>query len=470
MPTVSTRSLRLALALGAVLLVGAVLRTHQLGAESLWLDEAYSVVTSRESLPAIVGETARDVHPPLYYFSLHAWMLAAGESEAGARALSVIFSLATVLVAFRLAARLFDPVTAIVTAALLAVLPFQIEFAQEARMYALLALLSTLSMTSFVSLAERAHARTLAGYVVWTTLALYTHVYALFLVAVQACAVGLTWWRDRDAGRVWIVRWLAGAAAVAILFLPWAFVIVHQVQRGQNGSWIPRPASFELVWTLLAFSGSVPLLVVLVPVVLFGMSRVYRDRRRDGPVDAFALSCLWMTVPVFVPFALSQFSLPIFAPKYAIASSLPFAMFAARGVAALSREWRWAAVGVIAMATIASPVSHFAVVHKDGWRSVVGQIEAAAGPDDVVLLYPAFNEIPFEYYSRSDLRLKPVDLDGTTPVGEAMRQAIGDARRVWLVIRKNDAVAADLARAVGAALTEKFRSDVPGLEAYLFVK
>ena len=468
-PNVSTRNL-LALALGAIVAFGAVLRLHHLGAESLWLDEAYSVATARESLPGIVGETARDVHPPLYYFGLHAWMLAAGETEAGARALSVLFSLATIVVAYRLARKLFDSTTAIVTAALLAVLPFQIEFAQEARMYALLALLSTLSMTSFVSLAERAQPRALAGYVVWTTLALYTHVYGLLLIAVQACAMGLALWRHREGARAWVLRWAAGAAATGILFLPWMFVIVEQIRRGQNGSWIPRPTSFELVWTLVAFAGSVPLLCVLVPTAVFGLHHVWRDRPRAGMVDAFTLSWLWMIVPVLVPFVLSRFSWPIFAPKYAIASSVPFVMLAARGVSALSRQRRWAVVALIAAATAVSPASHFAVVHKDGWRSVVGQIEAAAGPDDLVLLYPAFNQIPFEYYSRNDLRLKPVDLNAGMPLADAMKNAIGDARRVWLVIRKNDAVATDVARALGLTLTQTSRSDVPGLETYLFVK
>jgi len=58
-----------------VLIAGATLRIVKLGSESLWLDEAYSIYTSQESLPAIVQETSKDVHPPLYYLQLSLWAL-----------------------------------------------------------------------------------------------------------------------------------------------------------------------------------------------------------------------------------------------------------------------------------------------------------------------------------------------------------------------------------------------------------
>src|ERR1700757_5451889 len=94
-----------------VLISGAALRIVKLGSESLWLDEAYSIYTSQESLPAIVQETSKDVHPPLYYFVLHYWIRSFGISEFAVRFLSVIFGVMAIAAIYKLASTLFDPMT-----------------------------------------------------------------------------------------------------------------------------------------------------------------------------------------------------------------------------------------------------------------------------------------------------------------------------------------------------------------------
>ena len=176
-----TRGLQVGLLLTVV--AGAGLRVLNLGAESLWVDEAWSIQAASKPVDEIAAWTATDVHPPLYYWLLHFWIAFAGPSEAGARLLSAILSTLTILALYRLAARLFEPRVGLAAAALLAVSPFHIAAAQEARMYALLALLGVLSMDSFLRLidpATRRRAITGVVYAIVTALALYTHVYAFF--------------------------------------------------------------------------------------------------------------------------------------------------------------------------------------------------------------------------------------------------------------------------------------------------
>ena len=105
------------------------LRVLHLGTESLWLDEAISVTIANDSFARIVDEAAKDVHPPFYYFLLRVWLLAAHPTEAGARLLSVLLGLLLIVSAYALARRLAGRGAALVTAALLALSPFQIQFA-----------------------------------------------------------------------------------------------------------------------------------------------------------------------------------------------------------------------------------------------------------------------------------------------------------------------------------------------------
>jgi len=50
----------------AALLGGFALRLYQLGAESLWYDEAVSVWLAQKPLAAMIAHTAGDIHPPGY--------------------------------------------------------------------------------------------------------------------------------------------------------------------------------------------------------------------------------------------------------------------------------------------------------------------------------------------------------------------------------------------------------------------
>ena len=74
-------------------------------------------------LDEIVSIAAKDVHPPLYYLLLHFWTALFGQTESAARMLSVVFSVLTVFVIYRIALMLFDLRIAILTALLSALAP-----------------------------------------------------------------------------------------------------------------------------------------------------------------------------------------------------------------------------------------------------------------------------------------------------------------------------------------------------------
>ena len=68
--------------------------------QSLWRDEAFSVMLARHSLLDIVRLSAGDFTPPLYYILLHVWMTFFGSSEIAVRLLSFVFHIATAVAGF----------------------------------------------------------------------------------------------------------------------------------------------------------------------------------------------------------------------------------------------------------------------------------------------------------------------------------------------------------------------------------
>ena len=311
------------------MVLGAALRLHTLGAESLWLDEACSIEAAQKSLAGIVEYTADDVHPPLYYWVLHYWIQVAGRSEFALRLLSVVFSLLTIGLASRLAARLFGPGTALVAAVLLVFSPFHLAAAQEARMYAMLACLSAWSLSMLVRLLDdRAPSSgTVIACALATAMMLYTHVYGFFTFGAQILLVSAAAiFQSRGTKAQWKAAALAQALAF-VLFLPWLPVFFVQVFHVQDSFWIPPMPAAELGRALIAFAGG-PMAVVLLPLALFA---VVKDR--GSRWTWFLL--IWAAAPVLVPFAVSVVSSPIFLTKYSIAGSVALLLLAARGATLL---------------------------------------------------------------------------------------------------------------------------------------
>ena len=138
----------LTLALGTVLALATMLRLHELGARSLWVDELVSVGLATQDLGTILfvlyGEEA---NMTLYYLVMRGWVLlvGGGASEAWMRLPSALFGVASLWALYRLGADLDRPPTGVLAALLGAVNAYHVGMSQEARAYSLWALFTTLS-------------------------------------------------------------------------------------------------------------------------------------------------------------------------------------------------------------------------------------------------------------------------------------------------------------------------------------
>src|SRR5262249_5450393 len=96
-----------------------------------------------------------------------------------------LFSVVTLPAIYKLGRLLFDRKTALFATALLTVNAYHIRYAQEARSYALLMFLGTLSSLFFLGAIQKPFPRTFVFYVITSALAVYAHFYALLLIAAH---------------------------------------------------------------------------------------------------------------------------------------------------------------------------------------------------------------------------------------------------------------------------------------------
>src|SRR5918993_1174148 len=176
-------------ALPFIVLIAAALRLYGIGRQSLWFDEAASVRIVRQGwgeMFAAIKDAERI--PPLHYVLLWGWVRVFGHAEWSVRLPSALAGIGSVWALYALTKRLFGNGAAFVAALLLAVAPYQISYAQEARAYTLMVLLSLLSCWLFVRVldADEPKARFDAAYVLAGAAALYSHLYAVFALLAQA--------------------------------------------------------------------------------------------------------------------------------------------------------------------------------------------------------------------------------------------------------------------------------------------
>lgn len=225
--------------------------------------------------------------PPLYYALAWLWTQLTGTGEAGLRSFSAIAGVATVPVAYLIGADLRDQRAGFAAAALVAVNPMLLWYSQEARDYSLLVLLTAVATLYFVRALASGGRRDLALWGVFAALALATHYFAIFPLALQA---GWLWRRLRRRALAGI--WIPLAAGLALTPL-----LVHQMALG-HAEWIgDRSLGHRLLETGATFAigetgdivarpenvlpAVVPLLAALAALALLAI-RGDRAERRGG--------------------------------------------------------------------------------------------------------------------------------------------------------------------------------------------
>ncbi len=174
-----------------LLILGFGIRAYHLDAQALWSDEIHSTTFAAMSVPDLIRETRFvDPHPPLYYLTLKFWLKLVSDTDYTVRWPSVAGSVLAIPAGAVLARRIGGRTAGIIAALLLAGSPLLVLYAQEARMYGLLLATSTIATLRFHLAMERGSWRTWLAYALSALLALYSHYYAVPLIALH---VFLAW-------------------------------------------------------------------------------------------------------------------------------------------------------------------------------------------------------------------------------------------------------------------------------------
>jgi mannosyltransferase len=389
----------------------AALRFGVLRQQSFWFDEAATIDLVHRSFWGMLKAIPNDEStPPLYYALAWGWSKAFGTGELGLRSLSALFGTATVPTSYA-AARVFVSRRAgLFAAAIVACSPLLVWYSQEARGYALLALLSALSVVAFGRALQEPAARRFAAWAVVACAALGTHYFAVFLVAAEGVWLVCAHARRRSA-------WVAAAATASFSAL------LFPLARHQNGEdrtdWITgrplrgrvREAVQQFVTGQYTPSHHAALLAALAAAVLALGALVWlaEGRQRRGAAVVLALGGLALLAPL----ALAPTSFDKFYYRNLIGAFVVLAI----GFACVFASRRAPRCGLVVVAlvcvielTALVVVARRPSLQRDDWRTAVKVLVPSDLPV-AVLTDPWWERSAIEAY-RPDVR--PMTSSGAT--------------------------------------------------------
>lgn len=414
-----------------IALIATILRSLSITKADIWHDEGYTAMMTAHPPLEIIRLAVQDFHPPLYALAVHAWSALFGTSELALRSLSLVCGVVTVVLIYFIMKRLrFSEATARVATLLAAFAPFLIRYSQEARMYAMAAVLvCAATLVMLIAIDYKGH-QTRKKHLIWwlaygvlMTAAIYTHYYAGFIVFAH---VGYAWYRYGGLKKlVSTPAWWIGNLTTVALFLPWVPIAIAQFSRVQKGYWIPPVDAETIPNTLMQFtsfssnllnSGIEFLLVTLFACIVTAV--IMKTPKAERPSIWFVVA--WIFTPLLIAFFISVVKQPVYYDRYFIYSAAGFSCLVAILIMNSRAKTVLKAGLVTAVLTLScSGILQVANAANHQMSTVANYVATHAAPGDLIISGELYTYFDFSYYNTSELPVHLYSKEKLIQTGES---------------------------------------------------
>ncbi len=374
--------------LALILLIGAFLRFYDLGGQSLWNDELSSWRrASYDTIDKVIKKGAgEDVHPPGYYLILH-MVQRVSDTEFALRLPSAVAGVLSLLVIYLLGRRIWSDREGLIAAALMAVVWAPIRYSQEARSYALLMLVTMLSIWAWMTMLREIErkGRVTLEQALWYVLPaaglMYLHYFGVLMVGLQALGAGAFALRKRH--RQGSLSHLAGIyVAIGLIYLPWMGNFFEDLTQSKSWMESPDEAESSTLWSYLKFlfnhqGGVAGLMALLVlGAGAWGLVQARSAGKLNFTVRTrWGLVALWAFTPYAVTWLQSVLATPVLSNRNLLISAPAIYLLVGRAITALplrSRVQAGLAVVVVAIAGISfSSKNYYSKPNRQQYRELV---------------------------------------------------------------------------------------------------
>jgi mannosyltransferase len=395
------------------------------------VDEAWSWAWTHLSFPDLLRLSLGYPHPPLYHSLLKTFLPVLPNSEFGLRAFAAGASILSLAAVLAYVGSRWNTETMVYVGLLMALSPFDIYFAQDARMYTLLALLW---IGSYISLVRALEGDRIFR-IVWPISAIlmaWTHLYGVLAAFTQIVFVGgyilaggrpKVDWQLVKNGRAL----LPSAACVALGALPPLSWALSRVQEGAGGAWVPGPKdllALFLLWStgltpvrayfldnahlvlpaLAGLSMAAWILVGMATGGLPAMWGLFHTWRTESSRRAeVLLAIILMALPVTLAYGYGAITASrAWAFKSLLGAAYLFYLWAGVGIGSLKAPWLRRCLGAtIVVVAVASLCPYFTTWQKSDAAAAFHSLPVLTDRDGVVVEPAGHAPLVFFYTSEA---------------------------------------------------------------------
>jgi mannosyltransferase len=434
----------------AVVGLGIWTRFHQLGMESLWMDESTTFYRARLPIPELIASSIGKMHIPSYFLIVH-YAMRLGDDEWMLRMPSAVFGVLKIALVTIAGSIVGGRRVGVLAGLLLVLSPTQLHYDQEARMYAAQTFGTCLALVGQLWLLTRPQAavecwsrRRAAGgtdhevnaarcaWVAWAlgvVFAMYMHnTSALYLVASSAATLVFLIVEPRFRVR-FFWHWVVANLIVLLLWSAWLPSLASQMSSSEFSrfDWKGVRSFRVLLGTTarLLLGRFIPVAVLVLSLAVAGVVQL---RRR--PMMLAILLLLSLSAPAL--FWLVSLYKPIFMLRLLMWAGPAFYVLAAQGVLLLPRPWQQSlAIGVVAGVGLwGLQGDYYARENKSNWRGAAQVLSKHVDDGALVVQAASMEGRVIRYYA--DRTTDPIRLPtiltarsarGKPQVREALKSA-----------------------------------------------
>jgi len=320
-----------------------LLRFYHLNHYDLWFDELSTDSYTSQNISrttdsskvakasVFYGRMKNDPHSSLYYTVVYFYSIFFGDGKS-LRILSVLFSMLSLGMLYRLSRLLFDHRTSVYALLIMMFSPFHLWYAQEARTYAMTSFFALLVVYIYIQALQTNKRFYWICFPIIGTLTLFSSYNSVLLLIATGAALFFKCYRR------YTLKWIFSMLVIAMCLLLMQYILIAQLAFVNTSFWTQAPSPKVLLYTwmfyTLGYSATIFQYQLALPLFFIVFSYgVYSYFRSDKPKTIIIL--LFLFFPIIASYILSKLTTPIYIHRQLFIYSSFYYLFVAKGLASI---------------------------------------------------------------------------------------------------------------------------------------
>lgn len=316
-------------------------------AQSVWFDEAYSIMLAKQPVSEIFRLTSLDTHPPLYYLLLSLWGNIFGWSELALRSMSVLAMGGAVIIAGLMMKKLFGIRAALITLPFIIFAPFLLRYGFEIRMYSVASFIGVAATYILINATEAKKSKQIWIYIlyaIFVALGVYVLYYTVLIWFTHF--IWLIWRSYSNKESIFKTNWFKAYILSVVLFLPWLPTFIKQIGNGALAP-ISQSMTLDNLFGIISFSflyrpvwqlGPLLSIIILFVIIILGYLSVCAFKLVGKKQRQYLiLLAMYVIVPIAILTLVGLFR-PMYVERYLAHILIGLSMFIGVSVSLVSRK------------------------------------------------------------------------------------------------------------------------------------